>query len=125
MIEALGEKTSALRIKKAELIQDLFEIQRAAEKQILELSSRNFINLENNYGISYLKCKYNNYMMFDGEIIESSRGKYDGGDFNYYVPPTNYKKLVDFCRKSTDIIKDMQDKVEDILKDISDNIHKN
>ena len=123
-IEALGETTSALKIKKAELIEDLFEVQEAAAKQISELSAYDFINLED-YGISYLKCKYNDYMMFCGKIIERSCGKYDGGDFNFYVPPTDYRKLVEFCEGSIEIIKGMQEEVDNRLKEISDNIHKN
>ena len=124
IIEALGETTSALKIKKEELIEDLFEVQEAAEKQILELSSYDFINLED-YGISYLKCKYNDYMMYDYKIIERSFGNYDGGDFNFYVPPTNYKKLVEFCKSADKIIREMQKEVKNKLKDISENIHKN
>ena len=124
IIKAIGETTSALKIKKAELIEDLFKIKYAAEKQILELSSYDFINLED-YGISYLKCKYNDYMMYDYKIIERSCGNYDGGDFNFYVPPTNYRKLVEFCKSADKIIREMQEEVKNRLKDISENIHKN
>ena len=63
-------------------------------------------------------------MMYDYKIIERSCGNYDGGDFNSYVPPTDYRKLVEFCEKSTEIIKGMQEEIENRLKEISDNIHK-
>jgi hypothetical protein len=120
IIKALGETTSALKIKKAELIEDLFKIKYAAEKQILELSDKNFIDLSD-YGISYLNDDYD-YMMFDGKLIERLSG--NCGDFNNYVPQTDFKKLVEFCEKSTEIIKGMQEEVDNRLKEISDNIHK-
>lgn len=117
MIEALNEKTSSLSLRKNELIDKLFEIQVTAEKQIKELDSFGFINMED-WGISYLRLRYNDYLLYEGELIEYSTGGYDGGDFNSPKPLTNHSKLVDFVLNSVNIIESMQKELEEKLNNI-------
>jgi len=114
IIAALGETTSALSLRKKELIDKLFEIQVEAEKEISRLKENSLINIEE-WDVSYLKCRYNSYMLYDGSVIEYNKGCYDGGDYNYWVPATDYKKLVEFCEKSTEIIKGMQEELAEKL----------
>ena len=117
MIEALGEKTTSLSLRKNELIDKLFDIQVAAEKQIRELSELGFIDIEN-WGISYLRLRYNDYLLYEGELIEYSTGGYDGGDFNSPKPLTNYPKLINFVLNSVSIIESMQKELEERLNKI-------
>ena len=117
VIKALGETTKSLNQRKKDLIEKLFEIQEACEKNIKEMMSYNLINIED-WGVSFLKRKYNDYMMFDGEIIDAYGGRYDGGDYNQWVPATNYVKLVEFVEKSEDIIKGMQEELSEKLDKI-------
>jgi hypothetical protein len=118
IIEALGENTTALKEKKKELIERLFEIQKASEKQIQILRKKGLIDISE-WGVSFLERRYNDYMMYDREIIDQYGGRYDGGDFNEWVPPTNYEKLLEFVLKSTDIIKGMQSELADKLENIN------
>lgn len=117
IIAALGETTSALSLRKKDLIDKLFEIQVASEKEILKLSKNNLIDITD-WGVDFLERKFNDYMMYDGCIIDEFGGRYDGGDFNEWVPKTDYKKLVEFCEKSTVIIKGMQDELAEKLDKI-------
>lgn len=117
IINALGETTKSLNQRKKNLIEKLFEIQEACEKEIKGINSYNLIDIED-WGVSFLKRKYNDYMMFDGEVIDEYGGRYDGGDYNEWVPNTNYRKLIEFCEKSTDIIKGMQDALSEELNKI-------
>ena len=117
IIAALGETTKCLQQRKEDLIDRLFEIQRACEKEITEIMSYDLINIED-WGVSFLKRKYNNYMRYDGAIIDKCGGRYDGGDFNEWVPDTNYKKLIEFCEKSESILKGMQDALSEKLDEL-------
>ena len=117
IINALGETTSTLSLRKKDLLEKLFEVQYAAEKEIINLKQHGLIDVSE-WGVTFLERKYNNYMMYDGCIIDQDGGRYDGGDFNEWVPATDYKKLVEFCEKSTDIIKGMQDALSEELDKI-------
>lgn len=123
IIVALGEKTTALNQKKDELVEELFEIQCLAEKQIKRLNSEGIIDISE-WGISFLQRKYNDYMMYEGCIIDKFGGRYDGGDFNEWVPETNYKKLIEFCEKADAIIAGMQEAFEEKIASIKANVEK-
>ena len=117
IINALCKTTKALSERKSELIEELFDIQTACETEIIKLKSHGLIDITD-WGVSFLECKYNNYMMYDGCIIDKYGSRYDGGDYKEWVPATDYKKLVEFCEKSQDIIKGMQDALSEELNKI-------
>ena len=116
IINALHVRTSALEKSKEELIDELFDLKDSIAKQLSILNNYEIIDI-GDWGISYYEAKYNDYLMYNGNIIDRSYGFYDGGDFNYYVPPTNYKALIEFCLKSDSIIEEMQNAIEKILVD--------
>jgi hypothetical protein len=118
IIKSLGEKTTSLSLRKKDLIDKLFDVQIESEKQIKELSSTGLINIED-WGVSFLKRKYNSYLMYEGCVIDYYGGRYDGGDFNEFVPPCDYQKLLKFCENSNEIIKGMQDALAEELVRIS------
>lgn len=118
IIKSLGEKTTSLSLRKKDLIDKLFDIQVESEKQIKELSSTGLINIDD-WGVSFLKRKYNDYLMYEGRVIDCYGGRYDGGDFNEFVPSCDYQKLLKFCENSNEIIKGMQDAVSEELVRIS------
>lgn len=114
IIKALGEKTNELKKRKEVLIEKLFDIQTEAESQIKTLQAHGLIEISD-WGVSFLKRRYNDYMTYNDCVIDKSGGRYDGGDFNQWVPPTDYKMLLEFCEKSVDIIKGMQDELNEKL----------
>ena len=119
IIEALSEKTKMLSKRKSELISLLFEAQKAAELQILKLAEHDIIDIEE-WDIDYIEGKYENHMTYKHDVISTSGGFYDRGDFNYWIPPCNYKRLVEFVLKSEQIISGMQKQLEENLNKIKD-----
>lgn len=69
------------------------------------------------FGFSYLKCKYNNYLMYEGHMLEGytshKGGGYDGGDFNYWVPGVS-RIAIFACAKAIEngLIKDATDYIQ-------------
>ena len=126
IIDALKENTSALKLKNEELIDKLFEVQIAAEEQIKELCSYGLIEPES-WNVSFMHGKYNDYIMYDGKIVDKYGGRYDGGDFNSWIPKVNYPALIKFVQNADAIIKGMQEelnkKQEELNKKI-DNLNK-
>jgi len=124
IIEALSEKTIMLSERKSVLIDKLFEVQIAAGEEIKKLCQHGFIDPES-WGVSWLKLRYNDYMMYDGMMIEYSTGGYDGGDFNSPKPPTCYPKLIEFVSLSTEIIESMQRELDEKLNKIEQTLEDN
>jgi hypothetical protein len=118
IIEALGETTTALSKRKKELINELFDVQQTAEKAIIELSSHNLIDISD-WGVGFCKGKYNSYMTYNGHVIDKFGGKYDGGDFNSWIPTPDYNSLIEFVEKCPEIVKDMQEALSEVLDKVS------
>ena len=117
IIEALGE-TTALSKRKEELINELFDVQQTAEKAILELSSHNLIDISD-WGVGFYKGKYNSYMTYNGVVIDKFGGKYDGGDFNSWIPAPDYNALIKFVERCPEIIEGMQEALSKVLDKVS------
>ena len=118
IIEALGETTTALSKRKDELINDLFSVQQVCEKEILELSTHNLIDISD-WGVGFCKGKYNSYMTYNGHVIDKFGGKYDGGDFSSWIPAPDYNSLIEFVEKCPEIIKGMQEVLSEVLDKVS------
>ena len=118
IIEALGETTTALSKRKEELINDLFDVQQAAEKLILELSSHNLIDISK-WNVGFFEGKYNSYMTYNGVVIDKFGGKYDGGDFNSWIPAPDYNALIKFVERCPEIVKGMQEALSEVLDKVS------
>jgi hypothetical protein len=118
IINVLGETTTTLKESEKELIENLFELKYEAEEQINSLCESGLIDASD-WGITYLKGKSFDYMMYDGKIITDTKGGTDGGNYNHKLAPTNYPKLVEFVLKSADIIKGMQDELQEKIEKIN------
>lgn len=119
LINALGETTKLLKESRKALIEKLFEVQIAAEKEIIALCEQELITPED-WGVSWLKCRYNNYFCYNGKVIEESYGRYDGGDFNSWVPATDYNQLIEFVKYSQSIIKGMQSALSERIDSVNE-----
>ena len=119
IIEALGETTTALSKRKKELINDLFDVQQAAEKAIQELSVQNLIDISD-WNVGFCEGKYNSYMTYNGKVIDKFGGQYDGGDFNSWIPEPDYNALIEFVENCSEIIKGMQDALSEVLDKIDE-----
>ena len=123
IIEALGETTTALSKRKKDLVESLFEVQYLCEKEILSLSSHNLIDISD-WGIGFCKGKYNSYLTYNGKVIDKFGGRYDGGDFNSWIPAPDYNALIEFVEKCPEIIKGMQEALTEVLDNVSEIIKK-
>ena len=91
--------TKAIRCK--ELYEEIAERTQEIAKSCVSAMERAQIDIED-FGFSYKNGRWNDYLMYEGDQLDGWRlytGGYDGGDFNYWIPPTS-KDAIFSCAKA-------------------------
>jgi hypothetical protein len=58
-------------------------------------------------------------MTYNGQVIDKFGGRYNGGDFNSWIPTTDYNALIEFVEKCPEIIEGMQEALSEVLDNVS------
>ena len=105
LINALNEKTTALNLRKEQLLDKVFDLVKQTENQINELKKSNLIDC------SKWKVQWdNNILYYCGKCI----------DYTCYERFKNISYVLDFCKDSNIIIEEMQKELENKLNELEE-----